>query len=168
MDLLIQYQKKLLNYPNYRFVPEILVIGTILHGLWGLILMMAVPPLWINTSGTADYNFHLSQNYIDFLFSLTILGPIFETIVGQWLPIQIGMIFTKNKLFLIFVSATHFSLIHSYAGPSSFLLSLPFSFIFAWIFIEKRNKGFLQAFLLTAAVHSLYNLMVGLVFLYQI
>jgi membrane protease YdiL (CAAX protease family) len=90
-----------------------------------------------------------------------VLGVLFqppiETLLFQFLTIEILSFFTPRKAVLILISSLVFALAHS--ELLTMLIVIPPGVILAWSYLLKRRKSKLKAFLITTAIHSLGNLL---------
>jgi membrane protease YdiL (CAAX protease family) len=98
-------------------------------------------------------------SFLGFFFTVVIFGPIFETLIGQLIPIKLIQKILRNKLNIIavLVSAIIFSLGHFGYSIWYSLISFPLGLLLAktYIIFQKRKES---SFWVTTAVHSLRNL----------
>ncbi|MFZ5425139.1 MAG: type II CAAX prenyl endopeptidase Rce1 family protein [Patescibacteria group bacterium] len=93
----------------------------------------------------------------DFVLGV-LVAPFIETIIGQWIPINlIGIFFKQDKLKII-GSALVFMLIHFPAVtffPAAFFVGL----LFSWAWLQKRKVSLSKAFWTVTFIHALHNLL---------
>jgi hypothetical protein len=86
-----------------------------------------------------------------------IVAPIMETAIFQVLPITLLSFFTKKRNLLVMVSACVFALAHVF--PLLILYILPGGILLAWTYVMLKGRiGWWKAFLVTAVIHGLFNL----------
>ena len=97
----------------------------------------------------------------DDMFLAVVFAPVFETLIGQALPIGILQRFVQKETPILVGSALIFMLFHFPAiefFPSAFVVGL----IFAWAWIVKRHLGWWQAFIVVTLIHSMHNALVAM------
>lgn len=97
---------------------------------------------------------------VEFAIYAIFFAPLFETLVGQLIPIALVSYFTKNKIVAIVVSAISFALPH--IEPVTVFFSFFIGLIFAIVFIIKKKSSTLAAFTTTAVVHMLHNVVANI------
>tara|TARA_R110001583_G_C5514211_1_gene397004 strand:- start:71 stop:556 length:486 start_codon:yes stop_codon:yes gene_type:complete len=95
-----------------------------------------------------------------------ILGPIIETLIFQILVIKLVLIITNKKSIVIFSSAFIFGLTH-YFSFFYFTYAFTVGLFFAYLYFLSELKK-INPFLTLLIVHSLYNLLIFLSFLFNI
>lgn len=86
-----------------------------------------------------------------------IIAPFLETFFFQVFPIWVVSFFTKKQMRMVLTSAVLFALAHVY--PLLVLYIFPGGVILAWTFVLlKKRVGGWKAFLATAVIHALFNL----------
>ena len=101
-----------------------------------------------------------NTNAITKFISVCFLAPLLETFFFQYLLID-GLKWKVSKNYLIVISACLFGLSHFYSIPymiKTFIIGLVFGVCYLNWLKEKPNS-----FMVTASVHSLYNLIVFVV-----
>ncbi|MFU1857268.1 type II CAAX prenyl endopeptidase Rce1 family protein [Sphingobacterium sp. NGMCC 1.201703] len=98
-----------------------------------------------------------------FLFAI-ILGPFFETLLFQFIPVKLLSTYTffkERKLLIALISALLFALTHTYSFYY-FILSFLMGgvFVFFFLIMEFRKKG--TGLLHTIFLHAIINLIVFL------
>jgi hypothetical protein len=107
-----------------------------------------------------DSGFEEHPNYVNFILVI-ILGPIIETVLFNLLPIKILQyvnFFKKNPLYLILIASVCFSLTHTYSIPYVFMTYLGAITLNTFFIAVQSKKNTKTAFILTAVLHSAYNL----------
>ncbi len=109
-----------------------------------------------NEIGGVDFE---KYSFFGFFFLLVIFAPIFETLIGQVLPIKLTekILRNKHKVIPMLISAILFSLMHFGYSIWYSLLTFPLGILLAktYVIFQKRKES---SFWVTAAVHSLRNL----------
>lgn len=102
-----------------------------------------------------------------FFIIATIIVPIVETLIFQYLPIKVTQLVLKNKkqkfqeLWSIIISSILFSLIHCYSFVYivlAFILGIIFAFSF--IISQKRKENPLINVII---IHSIYNVIIFII-----
>ena len=101
------------------------------------------------TSEEVDYDFG-----IELLYGALIIAPVWETIVGQWVPIYISKILFKANWIAILLSSLFFAVLHD---TGAILTGFSVGVILAWSFLQKREKDRFEAFAITSAIHFCHN-----------
>ncbi|RYC67302.1 CPBP family intramembrane metalloprotease [Spirosoma sordidisoli] len=113
---------------------------------------------WINTSLSIDTNQDslalLSKK--DLFLMIALHAPIIETIVFQYIPIEVTFKYFKRKWLSSIISASFFSIIHTYS-ISYMCMTFIAGIILSVVYLEslKHNK---IAVLYTILFHSVYNM----------
>lgn len=100
---------------------------------------------------------------------LALLVPPLETLAGQLIPIWVlKKLGVRSQLGLVTGSAVVFGLLHG-LQPLSFLGGFISGVFFSYTFVVFREHSLKKAFLMTAGVHGLENLIaaVGLVLMFR-
>lgn len=119
--------------------------------------VLAIP--FIYFAPNFSHQDYLLTRYSDFsiVFGALVLSPVFETFIGQWLPISLAGFFTRKKVILILISATFFSLAH---GISQVIIANFFvGLILAWSFLLKQKTSVWEAIGATIGIHFVQNLL---------
>jgi len=160
---LFNYFQKTKSYSSIRFIIEIVLLIFLLKIAVALFFATIIEDDIIsNTEKSAQ------DGFIYFLVSGVILAPIIETLIGQWLPIQVASLFFHRPAILICISAFFFSFLHvsdDLAGLVGFFAVLPGAVLLAWSFIIKRKESFWHAYWITTAIHGLHNLIALCIYL---
>lgn len=90
-----------------------------------------------------------------FLLSV-IIGPLLETLIFQYLTIEILSFFKLKKSFIILISSLFFSLIHYY-NFIYIIATLPAGIIYATYYMYLKEKKIKTPFLYIFGLHTLYN-----------
>lgn len=132
---------------------------------WGLGLEYFVPK---NRWGDSAANGLASMSLAMVFFAGVIFAPLFETLVGQALPIELAKKFTDSKAIMIAVSGAVFGVGHYVNGGVVHGLSaLLHGSLFAYSFVVARKSGFRYSFASAALTHAVHNaivLSIGLTF----
>jgi len=73
-------------------------------------------------------------------YALTV-GPLIETLLGQWLPITVVAKITRRRIFWISASTLVFAALHLSSGPGAFLAALPAGLAVAWTYSVWLPRG---------------------------
>jgi hypothetical protein len=86
-------------------------------------------------------------------------APIYETIVGQWLPILVVRFFKGSDLVCIVVSAAVFCGGHVWAGGGWFqaIITACFGTLLATVYVASQQHGAFKAAVVAGAVHAVHN-----------
>lgn len=141
-----------LNFINF------ILVSKLLHYLLSIpiIALVSISGVEDDTIGGPDLN---KLSFIESLIFIAVAAPIFETYLGQHLPIKITQKFVKNhsNKIPILVSTLLFSAFHATYSFWYFLIILPLGWILAtaYTIFQSRKES---AFWITAAIHMLQNL----------
>jgi membrane protease YdiL (CAAX protease family) len=156
----LSYFKRAKSYSSIRFIIEIVLLDFLLKIILALFLSSLIDGDGI--SNTEQF----AQHGISSLFIIgVILVPAIETLIGQWLPIQVVSLFSHHPATLISVSALFFASLHLSWDLATFFAVLPGGVLLAWSFVLKRKKSFWHAYWITTAIHSLHNFIAACMFL---
>ena len=102
---------------------------------------------------------HLIQSHgMASAFIAAILGaPLVETVLGQWLPVRIGRIFTQRRALLICLSTAAFTAMHLHAGVKGVAVGVSVGVLLAFSFVHWQRVSTARAYWITTAVHALHN-----------
>lgn len=154
----VSYFNKTQDYSKLRFIIEMLVIAFILKFSFAIIFGFIFSLLGINVDTDLSYEQELAEKGLFYASILIILFATFETLVGQWLTINLAKMVTKRYLFILIFSATIFALLH--VEPIIIAAVWPIGLILAWSFIIYRKKSLWSAIWVTTLIHVLHNLLV--------
>lgn len=132
-----------------------------------VLLIIGIPAFEFLASLSLSHRIEEEYTKFEFLILATIIAPLVETFIFQFLVIEIMRKYVKPVFPIIALSAILFALSHltSYAYAAANLLN---GIIFAFTYVIARKKGF-NSYLCTATVHSLRNLIVfSLSFLFEV
>jgi len=96
------------------------------------------------------------------VITAVLVAPVFETIIGQWLPIIALSLCTRSVVVMNLGSTLFFSYLHLDEGLINALSMLPVGVILAGTFLLYRKEGplykkYLYSFLTTTLLHALHN-----------
>ena len=102
---------------------------------------------------------HLIQSHgMASAFIAAILGaPLVETLLGQWLPVRIGRIFTQRRALLICLSTIVFAAMHLHAGVKGVATGISVGLLLAFSFVHWQRVNTCRAYWITTAIHALHN-----------
>lgn len=89
--------------------------------------------------------------------NLVFFGPLLETLIFQWLIIELIFIFRPWKVLAVMVSASIFAFAHGY-GIFHILSVFPMGLVFSTYYLILRKEGKLLAYLSVCCVHACINL----------
>lgn len=142
-----------------RITPILIGIASpVLASLLVILLTMYLPPEWLGQSA-ANHPLRSSPAFI--FFAAVVFAPLFETIIGQVLPIELIRRLSTRPWACIALSAAVFSLGHVANGAgllhglSTFLGGVMFGFVY----VGMRHNGPLSAYLSAAIAHATHNAM---------
>ncbi|MEK7542405.1 MAG: CPBP family glutamic-type intramembrane protease [Patescibacteria group bacterium] len=165
------YLQGLQSYSNIRLILEITFVSNLLRFLavfaFTIIYIFLGPERFIysigDSSGPIKDLFTDTgniENTIAYFVILTILVPITETILGQFLPIKIGSLFTKNSFFLVSLSTIAFVLLHIGTAPSQVAMALFMGPILGIVYLLKNKVSSVWTTIgVVFAIHALTNLL---------
>ncbi|OYT92306.1 MAG: hypothetical protein CFE43_09495 [Burkholderiales bacterium PBB3] len=145
------------------------VLGAISSGLWLAMLSLAVSVLtllflslvlpredWGASAGSG-----LGALSAGLLFFVAILWvPVFETLLGQVVPVEVANRFGGSALVCIIISAAVFGLGHYVNGGLAHgVASLSTGLVFAGSYLLARPSGIFPAFVAAFTTHAAHNFM---------
>jgi hypothetical protein len=147
------------RYSTLRFIVEFTLIA------FPLKILFILP--WIALGGKlgSTTGAVYKGDAVQFLLLACVAAPLLETFVGQWIPIRLTWFFSHRWPVLLLASATVFAAEHLHVGFSGFLYTFPVAFLLSWSFLVHREYSRWRAYWVTAAIHSLHNLITAAVFL---
>lgn len=159
LNFIRKYLNRTKSYTSTRFIIELsflAVLGKILIAFFIGVLIYAND---INASKLPTPGYQKISSPILLFFLLCILGPVIETIIGQWLPITLIKKITSNTNLVMWIDVMLFTFAHywSYGFIQSFFV-LPSAIVLAWSFILHSDDSFLKAFWITTSIHAVYNI----------
>jgi hypothetical protein len=93
---------------------------------------------------------------------VAVIGPIFETLVFQFLPLEIASALGFRRWIRMAISIVPFALMHSFAGvPTVVAAGAVGGFYFAFTYERWKKQSLLAGVVMPFLLHSSYNL-VGL------
>lgn len=147
------YFKHTQRYPPWRFVVEMLALTFAMKLAAGLLLgACGVTGAQTTTEALAE-----DGNRLLIIAKALILAPLYETVIGQWLPIAIIGRFTMKLDWKIGGSALFFAMLHVGFGWVNPVILLPAALFFSWSWAAQRPRSLERAFALTALIHLLHN-----------
>lgn len=91
-------------------------------------------------------------------FTAIVFAPLFETCIGQLLPIELARRCRANATTCILVSATVFGLGHFYSGGiASGVSTFVGGAVFAYAYMAARDGGVGASYVATATAHAGHN-----------
>jgi hypothetical protein len=86
-------------------------------------------------------------------------APIYETVVGQWLPILVVRFIKGSDLVCVVVSAAVFCGGHVWAGGGWFqaIITALFGTLLATVYVANQHHGALKATVIAGTVHAVHN-----------
>lgn len=109
---------------------------------------------WGQSAGADVFN----QPAVAVFFDAVIFFPLFETIIGQVIPIEIVRRFGSNRGLWVFISALVFGGGHYLnGGPLHGLVAFSVGIVFASLYVVLRRNGPGSSFVGVATAHILHN-----------
>ena len=102
------------------------------------------------------------------LVLVAVIGPIFETVFFQCLPLEIAASFGLQRPVRLLLSVVLFALMHHFAGvPTVVAAGGVAGFYFAFTYERWKRESLVAGVLMTFLLHSSYNLggILGMLFL---
>ncbi len=96
-----------------------------------------------------------------------VIGPLFETVAFQCLPLEFGALLPVRRSIRLALSLVPFALAHRFAGlPTVMAAGVVGGFYFAFTYERWRRESLGAALLMTFLLHSSFNLVgaLGLIF----
>ena len=91
-------------------------------------------------------------------FAAIVFAPLFETFVGQLLPIELARRVGARDQVCILVSATLFSLGHLYSGGiASAVATFIGGGVFAYAYVSVRGQGYGAGYIAAVCAHAAHN-----------
>ncbi len=116
---------------------------------------------------TLDYQTNLVDNFgVIGAFFMMIGRPIYETLIGQWLPLTVARLTKKRPLIQLIWASVWFSILHLPNGPAHVIQSIGVGWVLASCFLYSRKESWFKAYRVTTISHALHNAVVFLVFLF--
>lgn len=158
MQLLKAYLQHTKTYSTIRFIFESFIVGTIFKFLITL-LLVGLTIAFNSRIGEPPPLYPGETNPIVIFIFLCILTPLLETILFQWLPVMLLNKITSNISLIVGIDAVFFTAVHwpRYGFPM-FIVVVPGAILLAWSFALYNKTSFTRAFLVTSAIHMLFNL----------
>jgi len=149
----IEHFRRYLTLPPLTFCWQITVENLIVSLLiTGLVMLIFQPPTRTNLE---------SLSASTFLWLVIILGPIFETVLLQVLPVFIARLLGLRFFGQILFSVTPFALLHFTRSVGAGIgAGIVGGFYSAFTYVYWRKKSLWTAYWVTALSHCLYNLAV--------
>lgn len=96
---------------------------------------------------------------------MVFIGPLFETVLAQVIPISIIANFTKNIILCALLSAVIFAALHVLNGGGffQFVITLCNGMVFSLFYLRFRSSGALRAFIAVSIIHAVNNLSIYLI-----
>jgi len=138
-----------LAWGGVSFIAAMLVI---------LVLKFFLPTsLWGANAGSEVLNANLPVK----ILSAILLGPLFETVIGQVLPLEVLRRLYVKPLFCIIIGSAMWAIGHYLNGGLAHgVVSLCGGAVFAFIYIRYRNDGIAVAYWATFIAHATHNTLV--------
>ena len=157
-EIIRRYGRRTRRYGRVRFVIEMALIGFPLKMLGAMLIMPLGADLSPATTEAID-----TGNVLAMFVVAVLLGPLIETIIGQWLPIQLARQLSRRVAHWILFSALAFAVMHFHAGWEAVAITFGPGVVFAWCWVLGRERSWMNALILTTAAHGLHN-MIALLF----
>lgn len=155
-----KYYRKTRCYSAIRYIVELVILTTLYKFLF-VFFGLNIGELFHNDfSELQSENVNVHQNlYItEFIILAGLIAPLVETMIFQWLPIQILKKFTNDYIIIILITGFIFASAHlSYDKLYAFAM-LPYGIIFSWVFYCKYKVSIWSALFYTVLIHSGTNL----------
>lgn len=158
--ILNRYQKRLTVLSAKTVLLELTVLSFAIKFIPGLLMgLFLSEPIQTTTEVQLE-----NQSELYVILMAVIVAPPLETIIGQWIPIVIVSLFTKNLTYKLTIPAAFFGLMHIYAGWASVLIIFFPGLVFTLCFISQQERSLWRAYWSTSVLHAVHNLISLLVY----
>ncbi|HUF11598.1 MAG TPA: CPBP family glutamic-type intramembrane protease [Longimicrobiales bacterium] len=128
----------------------------------GIALLLRIPVVWlgapfVGTDARTAYDWLAEYSPLELALIAILVGPVVETVVGQWVPIAIARRLVSRDAFAVALSAWLFGWLHFTQGALLVLIMFSTGLVLAWTFVVWRERGLWQALAMTTGVHALLN-----------
>lgn len=106
------------------------------------------------------------MNPLKVFISYNVIAPIFETLLGQMIPILVARRYIKSSWIILLLSATLFAIPHSTLDIFRFIPSFLGGILLAFSFLHWLQFSVSKAYWTTCAVHFLHNVIVTIPLLF--
>ena len=108
------------------------------------------------TAPRSDLN---GLSLVSLLTRVALIGPLFETLMFQCLPLEISMALGIRRGARLIISVVPFALMHYFAGiPTVVAAGAVGGFYFAFTYERWKKESLIAGVLMTFLLHSSYNL----------
>jgi membrane protease YdiL (CAAX protease family) len=147
-----RYLEKTKSYSLWRLIVELTLIATVLDELlWNVLILSS----WGAACEGLDRLLHALARMPGAWILIILVGPVFETILFQLIPIKMMSLFTSRSGVLVIVSAVIFALWH--ANRIQSVGVIPAGLILGYVFVMKGRESLQTAVCVTSAIHMLHN-----------
>ena len=153
-------------------IPGFILVATGYLFVLKLLLAMIVAIFWygfIENNGStvnADVTEGMEEGYLETFVTVAIAAPLFETFVGQWIPVRLASLVTSRIAVMVFLSLCVFAGMHILPAPLSmtdWVVGISCGFVFALSFVHWKRLSYWRAYWVTAIVHGFHNAVVSMI-----
>ena len=158
LRLIGRYFEHLKKTKFYLFIFELFICQLLLNEL-----ILSIAHLFLNFQSENTGVLSSDINNINILSAVdkVIIAPILETILLQFIPIQIASTFGTHIFYQWLLSSLFFSALHAtFSGVRYFFGVLGSGCILSLAFLLKRDKSLWTSILATTILHALMNFLV--------
>jgi len=155
--LVERYFQRTLSYSLRRFVLELALVLFPIKMIIGVVVGTACGAMGIDCPVRLATDLLAEAGVPTLVITAVLMAPLLETLIGQWVPIWLTSLFTKNTVALVSVSAFLFALGHVYVGFAGLLVTFPVGIVLSWSFVAMRRHSRWRAYWVTSAIHALHN-----------
>lgn len=128
----------------------------------GIALLLRIPVVWlgspvVGTDARTAYDWLDEYTVGQLALIAIVIGPLVETVVGQWAPVAVARRLVERDSFAVLLSAWIFGWLHFNQGALLVLIMFTTGLVLAWTFVVWRERGLWQALAVTTGVHALLN-----------
>lgn len=158
-----EYFKKTESYSAGRFIAEMSLITIASKVFLSFSILLLVDFFYIDEALFLGQFEDRADSLLDGLHwllgfvLLCVFVPLFESLVGQMIPISLIRFFSKEKTTQVLFSVIVNTSFHYPFAIYGFIVTCILSFILAWGYILYRKEGIWKAILVITTIHGLYN-----------
>lgn len=136
-----------------------LSFGTASATLLSLILLVPMQFIDRMEAGPTTASFLLDHGFWYMLFASVVFGPLWETVIGQVLPLEVCRRLRLDIRYSVLASAVSFALLHALAGAGwvQTFMTLIAGGLMAGAYMAVRGAAFSAAYLAAATTHAVSN-----------
>jgi membrane protease YdiL (CAAX protease family) len=151
------------HYSRTRFILELTIVTFLIKILFAAVVF-TIFNYHEELEGVKNAQEDINRfGFFTMVILVAIVTPLIETPIGQMLPIWITSKFTNKDWIKVVTSSIFFASLH---WPIQDIIVIsPATIIFAWAYVTKRKISRSEAFIDTALIHGLHNLIASAFYL---